>query len=335
MSKPLAVLISDIHYSLPTLKLADTSLRMAIHKANELDIPVIIAGDLHDTKANLRGECVNAILKTMRTASYSPIVLIGNHDKINEKSSEHSLEFLADTCIVVDKPVEYQPYGWLIPYQHDTDFLRSYLQKVPKNSTIIMHQGITTANPGEYAHDKSAISTTDLADFRVISGHYHTRQDIKCGRPRKGAVGLASYIGNPYTLNYAEANDPDKGFQILNSDGTLTFVPTSLRKHVVIEMDGTKAIPFTYNDNDLLWVKLTAKKEDLYVYTKQRVADMLNFRGSFRLDLIPYSTSITSDAGSKSNHTKPKLLDSIIDSLTNTSSETKARVKELWRGLCE
>ena len=50
---PIAVLISDIHYNINTLPVADAALRQAIAKANELDVVLIVTGDLHDTKANL------------------------------------------------------------------------------------------------------------------------------------------------------------------------------------------------------------------------------------------------------------------------------------------
>ena len=40
MKKPVAVIISDVHYSLKTLELADAAMRLAIAKANNLDVPV-------------------------------------------------------------------------------------------------------------------------------------------------------------------------------------------------------------------------------------------------------------------------------------------------------
>ena len=63
-TNPVAILISDVHYNINTLKLADAAMQMAIDEANKLSVPLIVAGDLHDTKANLRGECVNAMLST-------------------------------------------------------------------------------------------------------------------------------------------------------------------------------------------------------------------------------------------------------------------------------
>src|ERR1700722_9570126 len=101
--KPIAVLISDVHYNLQTLPLADAAMRQAVFKANTLDVPLIVAGDLHDTKANLRGECIKAMLNTLSLTKHRAHILIGNHDKINEKSplTENSLHFLDGLCELV------------------------------------------------------------------------------------------------------------------------------------------------------------------------------------------------------------------------------------------
>src|SRR5882757_6401470 len=98
MSRPTAVLISDVHYNVHTLKLADAAVRMAVAKANELNVPLIVAGDLHDTKANVRGEWINGMRDTFKLVTKvvgwngedikRVYILRGNHDAINEKSAE-------------------------------------------------------------------------------------------------------------------------------------------------------------------------------------------------------------------------------------------------------
>jgi DNA repair exonuclease SbcCD nuclease subunit len=345
--KPKAVLIADVHYSLPTLQLADAAMRQAIVSANTLDIPLIVAGDLHSTKANLRGECVNAMLETFATCKTLTCIIRGNHDAVNEKSSENSLNFLAKEynaeeeapeILVVNSPRFLNDLGamqgmsiHLIPYHHDVAQLRSYLNKVDKGSTIIMHQGLQGANLGDYVQDKSAITHDDVKDFRVISGHYHARQDIKTGRPQKGAVGLFSYIGNPYTLTFGEANDPAKGYQILMDDGTLQFVPTNLRKHVVIEIDADKPTPplTPVNHEDLVWVKIKGSREELASINKTFVQSRLELPGCFKLDLIP-TDSATQAPSQARTMTKDALLDSLIDSATPGIAQ-RERLKQLWR----
>lgn len=336
MSSSLAVLISDIHYNITTLPVADAALRQAVAKANELSVPLIIAGDLHDTKANLRGECIKAMLDTLSKAQEPVFILRGNHDSINERSKEHSLEFLRNLTLVSIVSHPEQTGGLcLIPYEHDPEALRAYLKAIPAGSTLIMHQGINGSSAGEYIQDKSAINKEDVSDFRVISGHYHTRQDIKIGRPRKGAVGFWSYIGNPYTLNFGEADDPSKGFQILMDDGTLEFVPTNLRKHVVIEIEA-HALSYAetnmqINKDDIVLVKLKGSAKELCTLIKKNVAKNLNLPADFRLDLIPTDISMT--RVEITQQTQPQLLDQIIDSIASASNDQKERLKTLWKDL--
>lgn len=337
MSKPAAVLISDVHYSLPTLKLADAAMRMAIAKANELDVPLIVAGDLHDTKANLRGECVNAMIETFELADIMPWILVGNHDKIHEKSLDNSLSFLAPYAHIVKEPMRLSAAdlkcgAYLIPYQSSPDTCREYLKTAPKDKLIIMHQGLQSSNSGDYTQDKSAISKDDVSGFRVISGHYHNRQTISL--PNGGSW---SYIGNPYTLTYGEANDPPKGFQILRGDGTLEFVPTNLRKHIIMDSTYTNdgMFPTEYEmpeHGDLIWIKARGSKERLSSKSKRDIGveHGLSDQYEFRLDLIPLDTTTKIIEKPRGNS---ELLDGLIDSLSNTSDNKKARLKELWREL--
>lgn len=333
MPKPICVMLADVHYSINTLSLADAATRMAIDKANELHVPLVIAGDLHCTKANLRGECVNAMVETFRQCHSPPYIIVGNHDKIHEKSTEHSLNFLAAYAMIIDY-CAYQPtLGYLIPYHHDPDELRAYLKTLPKGSQLIMHQGIQGSNMGDYVQDKSAINKEDVADFRVISGHYHTRQDIKCGRPQKGSVGMFSYIGNPFTLSFGEANDSPKGFQILMNDGNLEFVPTNLREHRVLEytvdqLNGEGI--FLGEEQDLVWIKVKGTREELNRITRDYVASALDISQSFKLDLIPTDSLIRV---TNKELTNQELMDSFIDS--SCEGDARARLKDLWKGLCE
>lgn len=361
MIRPIAVIISDVHYNIHTLKLADAAMRQAVDKANKLFVPLVVAGDLHDTKSHIRGECINAMMTTFALLddNLRCFILRGNHDAINEKSEEHTIEFL-NKGIIYDEEIsgEYSlPHEVIvkpdftnhiavnsmsvhfIPYQHDTSKVLSYLKKVDKGSCIIMHQGIVGSNAGDYIQDKSAITPQDVAGFRVISGHYHTRQTIEMPQG-----GIWDYIGNPFTLTYGEANDPPKGFQILMSDGSLEFVPTNLRRHIVIDMkfctpdNGTQSVllpngkhPGVLTENDLVWIKVRGNREELNTVNKESLSRGWKLKQPFKLDLIPTGTN--SQVSATQNLTKGPLLDSLIDSLTNTSDERKIRLKDKWKAL--
>lgn len=339
------MLLSDVHYDLNTLELADKATRMAIDKANDLGVSLIVAGDLHNTKANLRGECVNAMIETFKLCKIKPYILRGNHDSINEKSTEHSLNFLAPYANIVHNTHGIDSLKLLlIAYQHDpkdaiNKICREAIDKGQRfegrYTTIIMHQGIQGSNSGEYIQDKSAITTDDVAGLRVISGHYHTRQTIDL--PDGGKW---DYIGNPFSLNYAEANDPPKGIQILYDDGGLEFVPTNLRRHIVFNVEKanydtwqiTGKVPLEdVRDFDLVWAKVTGTKEELANMTKQHVRKLLYpIPENFRLDLIPTETE--DFQAPVKQMTNQELLDTIIEA-SQTSEDGKARIKNLWRGM--
>lgn len=327
MKKPLSVLISDIHYNLQTLPLADAALRQAVAKANNLAVPLIIAGDLHDTKANIRGECVNAIRKTLAPAYYDVYVIVGNHDRINEKTPEHSLNFLNGVARVIEKTT-FTSCGYLIPYSHDAKTLVDEICSIrclrAPPSAIIMHQGLTNSNAGEYYQDKSAIDMQEVSGLRIISGHYHTRQTITL--PNGGQW---DYIGNPYTLNFGEANDPEKGFQVLHDDGSLEFIPTNLRKHIVIKFDVNAPAVTPVNIDDLVQVRASGTKVELGALTKADVKAMLKLpMDTFKLILEP-TDQAAQQAPILTGATNRQHLLAAIDANTNYTDAQKLRLKAL------
>lgn len=332
---PIAVIAGDIHYDLNTIELADKGTRMAIQKANELKIPFIANGDTHNTKANLRGECVSAMIETFKTADIVPYVNIGNHCKINEKSVEHALTFLEPFAAVINEPRclyignDTYPETWIIPYYHNPEALKALITSIPKGSILIMHQGVVGSKAGHYIQDKSAIPASALDGYRAILSHYHTRQDINCGTT------TASYIGNLYTTTFAEANDPPKGFQVLYNDGSLEFIPTNLRKHVslivTVEEPGqlfAESIPEHIAPEDIVKVTLKGNADLVKKVTKERIAKAY-LLSSFRLVLEPDET--TTIKTQVKQQTTTEVMDSLIDSLSGTTPERKTRLKSIWK----
>jgi len=335
MRKPKAVLISDIHFNLATLPLAETALRSAMAKASTLDVPLIIAGDLTDGKAIIRGEVSNLLCTVMQSTVdiMQVYVIIGNHDLLNEKGQEHALHFLAPYCNIVQSPTEAHGLH-LIPYQTSTEALQAILDTIPKGSTIICHQGVQSAFMGHYVQDKTSLPKEAFADFRVISGHYHRAQDIKCGRPRKGAVGLFSYIGNPFTLTFGEAEDGPKGIQVLYDDGLLEQAELPLRRHIIWELTVEEVAaqfntssPF-FNPNDLLWLKVSGPRSELAKLNKAKIGQHLLGHSNYKLDLIPTDSEELPE--SKKKLTGEEIFDILIEMLPE-KKEQKNFLKKLWR----
>jgi hypothetical protein len=338
--KASAVLISDVHFNINTLGLASVALTHALAHAEELDVPLIIAGDLNDTKAVLRAECANTLVDILGRASdkVRVLVLIGNHDLINEKAKEHSLNFLAPYCEIVAAPrYDRELDLWLVPYQSNLEELQGILKVIKPGSTVIMHQGIMSAAMGEYTVDKSSITPEELAPFCVISGHYHMLQTIITDGKKHATnygVGTANYIGTPYSVTYAEANDGPKGFRVLHDSGVLTQVETRLRKHVKVEravedvLDPIEGLKPT----DLLWFKVHGPASELDKLSKKQLGlhhlGHQNFK--FDKDYAEAEAVVIEDK----TFTDAQMLDMLVDESEETST-AKVYLKALWRDILE
>ena len=341
--KPKAVIINDIHFSVQNLELASSALEHAIEKAYELEVPLIIAGDLLDSKAIIRGEVANRLIDIFRQRHAAPVVyiLVGNHDLINEKSSDNSLNFLLPYAEIIHDKWYSTPLNlWMFAYHSDVNSLKVKLSDIAKGSTVIMHQGMITANMGHYVQDKSALTKEDVADFRVISGHYHRKQDIKCGRPRKGAVGLFSYTGSPYTQSFAEAEDGPKGFHVLMDNGMIEFEELPFRRHKIIHIHADNPsieMPPTIMDapapDDIVWIKLYGAKSELDKIEKK---DLVNTVGhmNFKLEKLPDESIDLSPVKPSENKSDSDIFDSIIEGLTEPP-EHKEYLKLLWKEIYE
>lgn len=341
--KPVAVLISDVHFNLNTRTLAYRAVKQAITLAETENVPLIVAGDLHDTKANMRAECVNAMISLFSEAKCKTYIIAGNHDRLNERNSANALGFLAPYATIVTHPIyAADPDLYLLPYYHYSIGLKSHLQSsVPTGSTIIIHQGVLGSNMGDYIQDHSALSKEVFASYRTISGHYHCRQDIECGPILPGSIGLFSYIGNPYTLGWGEAKDPEKGFRVLNTDGSLDFIPTQLPRHTIYEA-GALALAMEFlpefNVLDPLWIKISGTKEQLAGISRQSVVERFKLdHPDFKLSFTVLDEEDSNQAPEVSaNLSQAEALDTIIDALPATSDVMKSRLKQLWKDLqCE
>lgn len=334
--KPKAVLISDVHYSLSTLDVADAAFKVASEHAKDLRVPLIDCGDLTNDKAVIRAEVMNRIKARVKTAStpnlpllwlpHTIYFLVGNHSLINEKAKEHALGFITDG-IVVSETSKINDFVF-VPYADQ------FPKDLDPSKIIITHKGLKGANMGHYVKDLSSQDPSAFAGLRVISGHYHQAQDIPLPNG-----GMWSYIGSPYTLTFAEAFDPPKGYAVLYEDGTLERIPLNLRKHVVITYNvetnqyvEEKTSSKQVNANDIVKVVLEGPQSLLTNVNKQKLVTLLNLPNtSFKLELQPYKVEeeLTAKQEQLLDH---EILDGIIDSLPETN-EQRARLKQEWREL--
>lgn len=324
MSKPLAVVISDIHFNINTLPVATAALTQAIKTAEEMKIPLIIAGDLHDTKAIIRAEVANRLLELFKDVSQPVAILVGNHDLLNEKGTEHGLNYLSSPNVtIIDTPRSWNGVNF-IPYMSSKE---AFLEQTKRyQGLIICHQGFLGAAMGDYVQDKSSVDPTLLKEYTIISGHYHRHQTL----------GPVTYIGSPYTMTYGEANDGPKGFLILHEDGTFKRKYTGLRRHIIInctweevlKLNTDKSPYLGVNSNDLLWLKVRGPESELRKLKKLDIGKTILGHANFKLELLPESSSELVDNITNGNNAKLtpiELLNTIIDE----SKETPEQIKYL------
>lgn len=323
--RPVAILISDIHFNLSTLPLAAKSLRMAILRARSLGVRLIVCGDTNDSKAILRGEVANTLIAIMKEAgdfASSIYFLVGNHDRLNERAEEHSLNFLRPYATVVDTPTSLHGFNF-IPYQSSGEAFLEAIKRFKKGSLVIAHQGFLGASMGEYVTDKTSVDPAKVKDWTVVTGHYHRHQTI----------GTVTYIGSPYTITFAEAGDGPKGFQILYADNLLELVPLRLRKHITVERDVADVFEPIHNldSEDLLWLKVRGPASALDAIDKKKLGAALLGHQNFKLDKI-YNDSVAL-VGKEAELSHEDTLDLLIDML-DESAELRTALKTLWRDIC-
>jgi DNA repair exonuclease SbcCD nuclease subunit len=327
MSKPLFVAISDIHFNINNLDIASAALQAALDKAKYLQIPLIIAGDLIDTKAIIRGEVANRITSILGTSDERVFILIGNHDLISEKGPENSINFLGllKNIFIISKPTTLGTIH-LIPYQNSTKSFKDELYKSPM-PLVVCHQGVQGAEMGDYAQDKTSIEKEALEGYKVISGHYHRHQ----------TVGMLTYIGSPFTHTFGEANDGAKGFLVVQDDGSFTREILDFRKHVKLtiayeDTSKLKVIP-GISPEDKLWLQITGPRSKIEKINKQELGKFILGHSNYKLELIP-SDSGTLDREKLQKLSPNEVLDKLIDNLSDSKTQ-KDYLKQLYRGICE
>lgn len=326
-SKPLFVGISDLHFNLQNLRVATQCLYKAINVAEQLQIPLVIAGDTNDTKGSLRAEIVNCLIEILSSTKILVYVIVGNHDLINEKGEEHSLNFLKPYAVVIDEP-KWDHYSnfFMIPYQSDKDKLVEILKTVPNDIITVMHQGFLGAHMGEYIKDTSSIDTARVAHLKVFSGHYHTHQTI----------GTITYFGTAYTTSFSEASDPKKGFLVVNSDGSYDKVYTKVRKHIITDLQ-VDEIDFTalqvssvesFSIN-LVKLRLYGPKEKLNVLDIKLLHQLTSNPAMLKIEKIYSEVKIPAEISLNTKSVATKF-DDLID---NAYPKTADVLKTTWKSV--
>jgi DNA repair exonuclease SbcCD nuclease subunit len=224
-------IVGDLHCTLDNLD----KVNKLYDYVETLGNPVIMLGDTFDTKAILRVECLNTVLKRTQESNLKWYYITGNHDLISMEATEHSLNALKllPNAIVIDKPYIEGNLSFL-PYMRDANKLRAELKKLPVNGYLFLHCDMSGWDLGNGHISDFGLGLSDFVQFkRVISGHYH-----KFNRMEN-----FTFLGTPFSHSFGESNQV-KYIGILDIDtNDLELIETDFPRHFTWHVDCDKDDP--------------------------------------------------------------------------------------------
>lgn len=164
-------IIGDPHAKLNNLD----KINELFNKIEDLGHTTVILGDLLDTKAIVRSQCLNAYINYFKNSKLNFIILVGNHDLHEVTSTEHSLEplKLLPNVTIVDEPMGLH-HGFFMPYMHDEVRVKAAIKQMPKGSVLFGHLELKGFDFGNGFICPKGMTGKSFTKFkRVISGHFH------------------------------------------------------------------------------------------------------------------------------------------------------------------
>lgn len=243
----------------------------------EFGNPVIILGDLFDTKEVIRGKTFNYVRDRLKTSKLDFTILVGNHDWFNLECLDHSLQSLKDlpNVNIVDNAKaiissnKYSPNVFGIPYIHDKEKFKEAISKYGKDDIVFIHQGFSAF---DYGNGHIAEGESELGDIShigmVISGHFHKYQ-------QKGNL---TYLGTPFSHSFGESNQ-NKYIGVLDTDSKqLELYESPFPRHITLNYNaGTPLELQNVADDfsqDYIRCVVEGSSEELLKYNKSHLQSL-------------------------------------------------------------
>lgn len=261
MIKTISVISNDWHLNKNNIDQIIDLVSQQCELAAELKVDNLIClGDVFDSRNAQPIEVLDTFLELLDLIGDYGLTLYaipGNHDKVNYSSKisylrqyrDHKNFKLFDSPGKIKLP-EYDLNLHFIPFFNEEVWINHYNNYIEENSfkgTNILLTHIATI--GSRNNDGSIVESNINGNLflpfnKVLSGHYHNRQQI----------------GNFYHLPSIQQNnfgeDPDKGFTILNSDGTISLFKSKFKEFIKVTIDletnsweDVTLLTKTYKDN--------------------------------------------------------------------------------------
>lgn len=295
MKEALALLINDIHVDKDNIAEFNKNWDEALTVCQREGITdIVVGGDMFISRASQTLATLLAVRHAFDRAFAKEIFITiaeGNHDKVNQEEIEgyihlwkgmkgldvvDSHKFLywegCDFALVV---MSYFPEKGTFLDRLDkavADTITALNPDVDSESKMILylHEGIHGAL-GDFEID-GELPQEPFKDFKaVLCGHYHNRTKIKNTNIR--------YIGSSRQNNFGE--DEEKGYTILYSDGTTSFVKNEANTRYItceINADDIDNLENYFSDHDLTnyktKVKVRCNEKQAKTFDKQKLIDL-------------------------------------------------------------
>lgn len=212
--------IGDPHVTVSNLEDSEKLLSFIFKTAKDTKPDYIeFMGDLLDTHDVIRSRVLNFWYGWLKKISseFKIIILVGNHDKIGDKSLE-SLSSLSTFELIKNVTVVNESLCidnlLYVSYLSDNDRLIEICKQNRHCNTLIAHATFLGAQyeNGFYADD--GIDLSLIPQNKVISGHIH----------KSSTVGKCFYPGSPRWIKATDANQ-DKGIYLFDhkNDGSYSY----------------------------------------------------------------------------------------------------------------
>lgn len=193
-------------------------------KNNNID-HIGFLGDWFEVRSAISGKTLDWSYKSAKMINDLGVpvfFIVGNHDLHNRNNrdifnTQHFAEFnnfyIINEMTVVNDVHLYVPYM----FQEEYDMIPEVRKSYSNVEYLFGHldiQGFVLT--GEHNVSTHGLNANQLSKFsKVYSGHYHKRQT-------KGNI---TYIGNPFPMDYSDANDYDRGLMVYDFEDQIeTFI---------------------------------------------------------------------------------------------------------------
>lgn len=207
---------------------------------------IAFLGDLLDKSSRIKNDVFVPLFKkieSMKEQGFEMWFIFGNHDITSTITNSSILEVFEKYGHLVNSIQTYELGNYTInmsPFTKDPSLVPTV-----NADYLFTHLNITGFDLGGgriAGEEQQAFPVSMFSNYKMVfTGHYHKRQRME----------NIQYIGAPYQLNFGDAGDYNKGFEILNLDnGDTEFIKY------------TKAPNFKKYSYDELWDLVNNTKEE-------------------------------------------------------------------------